>query len=549
MANKDCVLGLDFGTDSVRALIVDAGDGTEIATHVAEYPRWKTGAYCDPAAQRFRQHPRDHLEAMELAVAGALAAAPAGIATRIAGIGVDTTGSTPGPVDETGTALALRDDLADNPNAMFVLWKDHTAVDEADEINRLAHGGSFTDFTKYVGGIYSSEWFWAKALHVIRHDEAVRDAAFSWVEHCDWVTAVLAGAESPLTMPRSRCAAGHKAMWNAAFDGLPSDAFLTALDPLLTGLRSRLYHDTLTSDHTVGGLTAEWARRLGLDEGIPIAVGAFDAHMGGIGSGFGANTLAKVMGTSTCDMLMAPYDQVGDTLIKGICGQVDGSIVPGMVGMEAGQSAFGDVYAWYRDLLAWPLRRLPGGEAAVDGLLDALGEAAACVPPGKSGEIAVDWLNGRRTPGANQRLRGAIAGLHLGSDAPSVYRALIESTAFGARAIVDCFVEQGVPVNDVVGLGGIAKRSPLIMQISADVLNRPIGIVGSDQACALGAAMCAAVAAGLHADVPAAQAAMSSGIATTYEPNAGVVAIYDDLYGRYRELGGAIEAMIMDRKG
>ena len=356
------VIGLDYGTDSVRALIVDQ-HGHEISTAVHHYSRWKKGLYCDPAQSQFRQHPLDYLEGLEASVKMALSQVSKEVAENIVGISVDTTGSTPVAVDKNGTPLSLLPEFAENPHGMFILWKDHTANAEAEEINTLAHRWD-TDFTKYVGGIYSSEWFWAKILRTLRVDESVRNAAFSWVEHCDWVSAVLQGDTNPLALKRSRCAAGHKAMWHEEFEGLPSEAFLTQLDPLLSGLRERLYRHTYTSDTAIGAISKEWAQRLGLPENVVVGVGAFDAHMGAVGAGIEPYALVRVMGTSTCDMLIAPNEEVGNLLIHGICGQVDGSILPGMLGMEAGQSAFGDVYAWFQNLLSWPLREFLSEEDA-----------------------------------------------------------------------------------------------------------------------------------------------------------------------------------------
>jgi L-ribulokinase len=534
------VLGLDYGTDSVRALVVAADDGEELATAVAPYPRWARGDFCDAAAQRFRQHPRDHLDALTTVVRDVLARLPRRCA--ITAIGVDTTGSTPVAVDRDGTPLALTPAFARDPDAMFVLWKDHTAVAEAEEFTRRCRSGRQPDYTARVGGSYSAEWFWAKILRVMRGNRRVARAAFSWVEHCDWLPAVLCGATDPLTLRRSRCAAGHKACWHPGHGGLPAAGFLRALDPRLAGLRPRLYRDTWCSDQMAGRLGAVWARRLGLRPGIPVAVGAFDAHLGAVGAGISPGILVKVMGTSTCDMLVTPVETLGDRCLRGICGQVEGSIIPGLVGLEAGQSAFGDIYAWYCRLLGW-------GEAPDRGVrqtarLPALERAAMTLPPGAGGVRALDWFNGRRTPGANQRLRGCLAGLDLGSTAPAVYRALIEATAFGSRAIADCFTTQGVAVRQVLALGGIASKSPLVMQICADVLGRPIRVVAANQCCALGAAMMAAVAAGHHRDVRQAQMAMGSGIAAEYRPVAARRRAYDRIYADYQRLGAAEEARV-----
>ncbi len=550
---QDYVIGIDYGTDSCRAVVVGLEDGKEAGSSVFAYPRWAQGQYCDPSKNRFRQHPQDYLEALEESVKGALAAAPGGSEDRVKAIAIDTTGSTPCAVDKYGTPLALTPGFEENPNAMFVLWKDHTAVGEAAEINDVARTWGGTDFTKFEGGIYSSEWFWAKLLHVIREDADVRKAAFSWVEHCDWMPAVLTGTVDPRSMKRSRCAAGHKAMWHAEFGGLPSEEFLTRLDPLLAGLRDRLYTETYTSDTPAGTLSAEWAERLGLPGETVVAVGAFDAHMGAVGGEITPYSLLKVMGTSTCDMLIAPMEDVGDTLVRGICGQVDGSVVPGMLGMEAGQSAFGDIYAWFKDVLAWPLRLigetgLTDAETAArieetveEKIIPALSEAAEKIKPQESGILAVDWMNGRRTPDADQSLTGAITGLTLGSDAPRIFRALVEATAFGARAIAERFVDEGVPINDVIGIGGVAKKSPLVMQITADVMNKNIKVASSEQTVALGAAMFAAVAAGIFTDIPAAQKAIGSGFETEYIPDPENAKIYETLYKDYLEVGAFLE--------
>jgi L-ribulokinase len=548
MADK-YTIGLDYGTDSVRSLIVNVATGEEVASAVFEYPRWKKGLYCDPVKNQFRQHPDDYLEGLEFTIVEALKQAPAGVAENVAGISVDTTGSTPVAVDEKGTPLSLTPGFRDNPNAMFVLWKDHTAVKEAGEINHLASNWEI-DFTRYEGGVYSSEWFWAKLLHVIREDISIFRTAYSWVEHCDWIPGLLIGNTHPKTIKRSRCAAGHKAMWHEAFGGLPSEEFLTALDPMLEGLRDRLYKDTYTCDVAAGKLTPEWARRLGLSTSVVVGVGAFDAHLGALGAEIEPYYLSKVMGTSTCDMLVAPLEEVGDKLVKGICGQVDGSIVPGMMGLEAGQSAFGDIYAWFKRLLEWPLDTILAGSKLLDEetksrlidetkgkIIARLSEEAALIPLEESGIVALDWLNGRRTPDANQNLKGAITGLTLGSDAPRIFRALVEATAFGSKAINDRFIEEGVRIDGVIALGGVAKKSPFVMQIVADVLNMPIKVARSEQACALGSAMAAAVAAGIYATTAEAQQKMGGGIETEYHPIPENVEKYKVLYEQYRKLG------------
>jgi len=558
MPQDKYVIGLDYGTDSVRSVLVNAMTGDEVANVIFEYPRWKGGHYCDPARNQFRQHPLDYIEGLEYTINEAVRQAPAGIAENIKAIAVDTTGSTPIAVDESGTPLSLMPDFQENPNAMFVLWKDHTAVKEAGEINALARSWGGVDYTQYEGGIYSSEWFWAKILHVLRVDDKIRKAAWSWVEHCDWIPALLTGVRDVRSIKRGRCSAGHKAMWHESWDGLPSEEFLVKLDPLLAGLRERLYEKTETSDVSAGTLTAEWAARLGLKPDVVVSVGAFDAHMGAVGGGAKPFYLTKIVGTSTCDVLIAPMDQYGDKLVSGICGQVDGSVVPGMLGMEAGQSAFGDIYAWFKQILMFPVEQVVGSSTLIDAdtrekliaetserLIPELTEAAMKIPIDESGIVALDWMNGRRTPDANQLLKGAVTGLSLGSDAPKIFRALVEATAFGAKKIVDRFTDEGVPIDGVIALGGIPKKSPFVMQVLADVLNRPILVTRSEQACALGAAMFAATAAGIYPNVEAAQKAISSGFEHQYHPNPDQAEKYEKLYYQYSRLGAFIEKEIL----
>lgn len=543
MDNKYCI-GLDYGSDSVRSIIVNAFTGEQLATAVFEYPRWKAGKYCNPAANQYRQHPSDYLEGLEYTVKEALKNCPADVAENVVGISFDTTGSTPVFTDENGTPLSLLPEFQDNPNAMFVLWKDHTAIKEAAEINALAKQWEI-DYTAYEGGIYSSEWVWAKVLHVLREDAAVRAKAYSWVEHCDWLPAVLTGNTKPEKLFRGRCSAGHKAMWLEKWGGLPSEAFLTALDPLLKGFRDHLYSQTYTSDFKAGYLTPEWAARLGLSTNVAVGVGAFDCHMGAVGAEIVPNALVRVIGTSTCDILVSSYEEMGDKLIRGICGQVDGSVIPGMVGLEAGQSGFGDIYAWFKRLMEWPLRALDGDNAQLEKMMakiiPALTKEAEAIPIGATHIVATDWMNGRRTPDANQLLEGSIMGLNLGSTAPMIFRALVEATAFGSKAIVDRFVSEGVRIESIIGIGGISKKSPFVMQTLADVLNMPIKVARSEQACAFGASMFAAVVAGIYPNVQAAQKAMGQGFEQEFQPIPENVEKYKPLYEAYKKLGNFTE--------
>lgn len=533
------VIGLDYGTDSCRALIVDASNGKEMATSVKYYPRWMEGKYCDPAKNQYRQHPSDYLEVMEASIKEALAACDSSVAASVVGISFDTTGSTPALTDANGTPLSLLPEFAENPDGMFILWKDHTAVKEADEVNELARKWA-VDYTKYEGGIYSSEWVWAKVLHVLRNDKSLKPTAVSWVEYCDWLPAVLTGTTALDKVKHGRCAAGHKALWHPDWNGLPPEEFLVELGPELAGLRDQLFTETFTSDQVAGTLTPEWAAKLGLSTDVVVGVSAFDCHMGAVGAEIEPYTLVRVIGTSTCDILVAPYSDMEGKLIPGICGQVDGSVIPGMVGLEAGQSSFGDVYAWFKNVLSWPLQFIDDKDlqkTIEEKLIPALSEEAAKIPIEESTIVATDWLNGRRTPDADQNVKATITGLNLGSSAPRIFRALVEATAFGSRAIAERFTENGIEIKEVVGIGGVAKKSPFVMQTMADVMNMPIKVARAEQCVALGAAMFAAVASGVYKTVEDAQKAMGQGFEKEYFPNRENAEKYNTIYSQYLKLG------------
>lgn len=525
------VIGLDYGTNTVRALLVDAANGKEVATSVWGYAHGTEGVILSRDPNLARQHPEDYVVGAEKAVRQVLAAARRAVKAfkpeHVVGLGVDTTGSTPIPVDAQGKPLAFQKRFAKNLAAMAWLWKDHTGVAEAAEITELARGLR-PQYLAKCGGTYSSEWFFSKVLHALRTSPEVFDAALTWVECADWIPAMLTGTEAPDRLTVCVCAAGHKAMYSDEWGGYPDAEFLSRLDPKLGALRERLKPVAKAIDESVGGLTAEWARRTGLPAGIPVAVGAFDAHLGGVGAGIAPGTLAKIIGTSTCDMMVVPAaERLPD--IPGLCGIVKGSILPGYWGLEAGQSAVGDIFNWFVNYVK------PSGARTHE----ALEKEAAKLQPGESGLLALDWNNGNRTILVDQRLTGLLLGQTLYTTPGEIYRALIEATAFGALTIIKRFEEYGVEVGDIVNCGGIAEKSPLVMQIYADVTGRPMKISRSAQTCALGSAIAGAVAAGVYPSVEAAQKRMTGLKPKVYKPSPKAHAVYAELYALYRKLHDA----------
>jgi L-ribulokinase len=526
-------IGLDYGTNSVRALIVNTANGREVGTAVWEYEHGTQGVILSRDPNLARQHPADYLKGAEVTIRKALAEAKRNVRgfkpEQVVGIGVDTTGSTPLPVDAEGRPLAFHKKFARNLAAMAWLWKDHTSVAEAAEITALAREIR-PHYLAKCGGTYSSEWFFSKILHCMRTAPDVFEAAYTWVELADYVPAALTGTEHPDRLTVGICAAGHKAMYNDAWGGYPDEEFLGRLDPALAELRKRLRPKAYTINRSVGTLTSEWAKRTGLRAGIPVAVGAFDAHLGAVGSGITPGTLVKIIGTSTCDMMIAPLDQpLAD--IPGLCGIVPESILPGYYGLEAGQSAVGDIFNWFVNYIQ------PGGPK--NGSHEALTRAAAKLKPGESGLLALDWNNGNRTILVDQRLTGLLLGQTLYTTPAEIYRALIEATAFGALTIINRFEEYGVKVEQIINCGGIAEKNPLVMQIYADVTGRPMKISRSAQTCALGAAIAGAVVAGVHKDYASAQKAMTGLKPRVFQPNPAAHEVYRQLYPLYRTLHDA----------
>jgi len=526
-------IGLDYGTNSARALVVNIANGREVASAVWNYEHGQQGVILSRDPNLARQHPADFHKGAEVAIQMALRQAKkmtrSFAATDVVGIGVDTTGSTPLPVDASGRALALDRRFRKNPAAMAWLWKDHTSVAEAAEITKLA-GIMRPQYLAKCGGVYSSEWFFSKILHCLRTSPDVFDAAHSWVELADYVPAVLTGTTAPGKLSVGVCAAGHKAMYSDEWGGYPDQEFLSSLDPKLGQLRKRLSTKALTVDRAVGKLTEEWAKRTGLPVGIPVAVGAFDAHFGAIGAGVDTGTLVKIIGTSTCDITVWPAQKkLAD--VPGVCGIVNGSVLPAYYGLEAGQSAVGDIFNWFVNYIG------PGGKKA--GSHEALTKAAAKLKPGESGLLALDWNNGNRTVLVDQRLTGLLIGQTLYTTPGEIYRALIEATAFGALTIINRFEEYGVKISQVVNCGGIAEKNPLVMQIYADVTGRPMKVSRSGQTCALGAAIAGAVVAGAHKNFAEAQTAMTGLKPRVFHPDPENQAVYAELYQIYKKLHDA----------
>jgi L-ribulokinase len=535
MSTPSYTIGIDYGTNSVRAVVVDISDGRVVGTRVFDYPSGDQGVLLDPKQPHLaRQNPADYIEGLRVSVGDALKAAdaePGFSRERVIGIGVDTTGSTPLPVDAQARPLAMDPRWQDNLAAHAWLWKDHTSTAEAIAITETARTHA-PELLAPIGGTYSSEWWWSKIWRCLKVAPDVFDAAASWVELADFVPAVLAGVDDSTKIVRCICAAGHKAMYSETWGGLPSKSFLSRLDPKLAALRDRLYDNAWAPGRPAGRLSGPWAREFGLREGLAIAMGGFDAHYGAVGSGIQPGTLVKIIGTSTCDCAIAPVaDRIAD--IPGICGIVNGSIMPEYFGIEAGQSAVGDLLKW------WVERFCQGDES----MHAPFSKAAAKLAPGQSGLVALDWNNGNRTILVDTRLTGLILGLTLHTTPPEVYRALIEATAYGARAIIERMREYGVAIDRVVCCGGIAEKNDLFMQIYADVIGQPMLIAGSPQTPALGAAVAAAVTAGAgdggYAAWDEAQRRMTSLKEKHFGPRPAARKTYDDLYGIYRELHDA----------
>ena len=545
-ADHDLVLGLDFGSDAARCALIDTTNGEERAISSMQYPRWQKGLYCDPAQSSFRQHPLDYLEAMEMTVADVLQQVPAA-RDHVKAIGIAMTGSTPVAVDQAGIPLALKPAFAEYPNAMFIMWKDHSGHKENELINRFSRSRE-SDYTRSrLCGNYSVEHFWTKALHVFL-DPKIRAEAHSFVEASDWLPGVLTGSSQPETLKRGMGIAASRALWNRAWGGYPPDTFFAQLDPVLAGLIGTFDPQAYTCDQPAGNLSEKWAKRFGLRQDVVVSVGNLDCHAGAIGAGVHDRAMVEIIGTSTVAITVAPFNQEGAT-VPGVPQQALSMILPGEMGYEGGQSAFGDLYNWFKQVLTWPAHHILAETTLVDAttraqlvaemeskLMPELTRQAEGLSAASQGLVATDWINGRRSPNADFGLTGTIAGLTLSSTAPGIYKSLVEATAFGAKCFIDQFQQGGGHIEEVIAVGGISRKSPFVMQVLSDVIGIPIKVLATQEACSLGVAMCAAVAAGLYPSMQDAQHAMKGEISTVYAPKKENAERYCADYARYLEL-------------
>lgn len=540
----DYVIGADFGSDSVRAVILNAADGSVAGSASAGYPRWQAGLYQHPEKNVFKQHPLDYLEAFEEGVKAALDQAGESVRRNIRAIGIDTTGSTPCPVDKDGVPLAMKEPFQQHEGAMFHLWKDHSAAEEAREIQAVFSSLGEQDYTQYQGD-YCSEWFWAKILHTSRRFPEIREKAYSWVEHSDWLPAILCGSSAPERMYRCACGAGHKALWHSKWKGLPDEKCLLALDPCLLQVR-HTYMPPQPADVPVGTITAEWSARLGVPQNTVIGGSSFDAHAGAVGAGIRRGVMVSNMGTSAVDMLVETSQALEGKKLRHVCGQAEHSIIPGLVGIETGQAAFGDVYAWFKRLLLWPLRSWADGKATAEAeeiyreleqeTLLRLSRAAEQLPLDMEMPVALDWFNGRRYPNTDDFQKAAVYGLDLGCTAPAIYRSLVLGTVCGLKRILDELESGGLKAEEIIAVGGIAKKSPFVMKTMANLLERPVKVAESTQTCAVGAAIYGAVGAGLYGSIPEAQARMCSGYSAVWNPDSRYKSLYRNYYEAYLQL-------------
>ena len=523
--DRKLVIGMDFGTDSVRAVLVGVKDGREYANAVCNYPRWMKGLYCDSTEDRYRQHGLDYIEAMTDVLQKVVAAC--GDPGCIVAISMDTTASTPCLTDDRMVPLCLKPGYEEDPDAMFVLWKDHTGTKESAEIEALC-AASPVNYACHTGGSYSPENFWSKVLHLLRSSEKLRADAYSVIELCDFIPAVLTGASSREQIRMSHCVAGAKWMWAGEWGGFPPEEFLRQLDPVLLPVLRHLPPANHYCSEAFGHLSAEWAARLSLSTDVLVGVGNVDSHSGAVGAGVAEGRMVMNLGTSACYMGVVPREKIGGKDIPGVFGQVDGMILQGMDGIEAGLSSFGDAFAWLRRLLSW------AAPDKVDDILPALTAEAEKLPQREDAPLATDHFNGRRSPFSNGSLTASLQGLKLFSSAPELYYAIVEATCFATRTILDHLASYGVRIDDLVACGGVAQKSPFVMQMMSDVCGRTIHVSATRNGGAHGSAIHAAVVAGCWPDVPSAQRAMCPPVMKTYTPDASRADIFEKRYRRYR---------------
>jgi L-ribulokinase len=518
---QQCSIGVDFGTESGRVLVLDLASGSELATQVVRYPHGVIDATLPDTGERLGadwalQHPGDWTHVIETGVPAALASAQVA-PESVVGLGVDFTSCTVLPADATGRPLCRRAEWREHPHAWPKLWKHHAAQHVADRLNVTATERGETFLARY-GGRISSEWYFPKLIEVWLEDREVYDATDAFLEATDWIVWWLTGA-----LTRQTTTAGYKAMWSAD-EGLPSAEYFSAAYPGFDQPAEKLGTEFAALGTSAGQIRPDLAARLGLSDSVSVAVGNVDSFVSLPGAGVSEpGTLVVVIGTSICSMVLAD-DEVR---LPGITGVARDGILPGRFGYEAGQAAVGDMLAWFtRGLL-----EAPDTYAQLEA-------AAAQIPPGASGLLALDWFNGNRSILADADLTGLIAGLTLGSTRADVYRALIESIGFGNRRIIENFTTHGVAIDQIVAVGGIAERSPLAMQILADTSGLTVTVPGTGEVPARGAALFGGLAAGVFASIDAAITATRPDTAHIYRPEATAVAVYEELYSIYRELYG-----------
>lgn len=512
-------IGIDYGTDSARAVLVDASDGRILASSTSPYRRWATGRWCDAMSQQFRQHPSDYIECLESVLREVVAACPdpAGIKA----IAVDTTGSTVCFTDACGMPLSLQPAFAEDPDAMFILWKDHTGTAEAEEFT--AAGARYTpNYICQSGNHYSAECTWAKVLHVLRTNPEVRGAAGGFIDECDFITNLLTGCRNFADMKWGHCIPAAKQLWNKDWGGYPPESFFEEIDPLMIPMLRAVPHTNYACSEAAGTLCPEWAEKLGLSTSVVVGVGNCDAHSGAVGAGVRPGAAVLNLGTSACYMAVMPLEEMKGHFIEGLFGQAEGTILEGYMGYETGLSAFGDIFAWFK--------RLTGRE------LPALAEEASKLELRDDLPLATDFFNGRRAPNPSNIVTASISGLRITSGPAEIYRALVEAAAFGSKACIDQYIDGGIRIEKMIAVGGIAQKSPFVMQMLCDVLGAPIEVSDCKDACAMGAAIHAAVAAGLYPSVLAAEDALCPGACATYTPDKQRHEFYLKRYERYKEL-------------